>query len=117
MSLQQIYTTFLASPRSNALDPSASIHYITTGASVNTADAILKQLTRENNRQLKKRVEKVIASIETQNSLVLEIETEIEFLTSGANYLPGLDDNFLADHVVAFPVVRFGFYLVCEAVC
>jgi hypothetical protein len=107
MSLEQIYTRFLSTPNADVLDPSVTFHYITTAISVNGPEEIIKQLTRENLRQLKKRVQKPLSSIETDNSLVLEVETEIEFLTSGANWLPGLDDNFLADHIVRFPVVSF----------
>jgi len=107
MSLQKIYTRFLAAPSVDQLDPAITFHYITTAVSVNGPDAIVKQLKRESLSQLKKRVEKVLASVETSDSLVLEIETEIEFLTSGANWLPGLDDNFLADHILRFPVVSF----------
>lgn len=105
MSLEQVYTRFLAAPRAEALDPSATFHYITTAVSINGPDKIIGQLQRENLKQLKKRVEKVLAAVASGNSLVLEVETEIEFLTSGANWLPGLDDNFLADHIVRFPVV------------
>jgi hypothetical protein len=105
MSLKNIYLRFLAAPRKDVLVPDASIHYITTAIAVNGADEVLKQLHREH-ITLKKRKEAVLSSIETSDSLVLEIETEIEFLTSGANYLPGLDDNFLADHVVRFPMVN-----------
>ena len=105
MSLQRTYTTFLASPNANALANGVTFHYITTAISVNGPDQIIQQLNRENLSQLKKRVQKVLSSVETGNALVLEVETEIEFLTSGANWLPGLDDNFLADHIVRFPVV------------
>lgn len=105
MSLQNTYTRFLASPRKEALALNPSIHYITTAIAVHGADEIIKQLNREH-ITLKKRKEKVLSSIETSDSLVVEVETEIEFLTSGANYLPGLDDNFLADHIVRFPMVH-----------
>lgn len=106
MSLEQTYTRFLVAPNADVLDPAVTFHYITTAISVNGPQDIIRQLNQENQRQLKKRVQKPLASIETSNSLVLEVETEIEFLTSGANWLPGLDDNFLADHIVRFPVVH-----------
>lgn len=110
MSLEQIYTRFLAAPRRDALADSASIHYITTAVSLSGPDKIVAQLAKEQHdkgTQLKKRVEKPLATVQTGNSLVIEMDTEIEFLTSGANWLPGLDDNFLADHIVRFPVVRY----------
>ncbi|KAI5819205.1 hypothetical protein BZA77DRAFT_242186 [Pyronema omphalodes] len=109
MSLEQIYTRFLAAPRRDALADSASIHYITTAVSLSGPDKIVAQLAKEQHdkgTQLKKRVEKPLATVQTGNSLVIEMDTEIEFLTSGANWLPGLDDNFLADHIVRFPVVH-----------
>ena len=106
MSVLNQYQRFLASPavNKNFLADNASIHYITSGVSVNSPDAIVKYLQVES-RQINKRIEKVISSVVTADSLVLEVETEFEFVTSGANYLPGLDDNFLADHVVLLPIV------------
>lgn len=105
MSLENIYTRFLATPREDVLDDNASFHYITTAISINGPDAIIAQLAKENLKALKKRQEKVINSFETGNQLLLEVATEIQFLTSGCNWLPGLDDNFLADMIVRFPVV------------
>ena len=35
----------------------------------------------------------------------MDVEITIEFLTGGGAYLPGLDDNFVADRVVTFPMV------------
>jgi hypothetical protein len=104
MSLQQTYTRFLSSPSADLLAPSASMHYVTTTATVNTADAIINHLKREHT-VLKKRGEKVLSAVETADSLVLEIETEIEFLRNGGSYLPAMDENFLADQVVFFPAV------------
>jgi hypothetical protein len=107
MSLQSIYTKFLAAPSQAALasDPSTSLHYIPTLTSINEAQSIAKHLTTLV-RQLKKREEKVLSAIESQNGLVLEVETTLELLTGGGAYLPGLDDNFLADKVLTFPIVR-----------
>lgn len=82
------------------------MHFITTLITVNSAEAITKYLSRES-AQLKKRVEKPLGVIESADSLVLEMETEMEFLCSGGNYLPALDDNFLADQVVMVPIVSF----------
>lgn len=106
MSLQKTYLGFIASPNAFALTETASLHYITSGKSVNSRDSILGHLTRER-KQLKKRVENVISSVETTDSLVLEVETEIEIITNGGNFLPGLDENFLADQIIIFPIVSF----------
>jgi hypothetical protein len=108
MSLQQAYLRFLASPSAAALSSSPSMHFITTLVTVNSAESITKYLSREST-QLKKRVEKPLSAIETADSLVLEMETEIEFLSSGGNYLPALDDNFLSDQVVMVPIVSLIF--------
>lgn len=43
--------------------------------------------------------------IESENEICLDVETTLEFVTGGGAYLPGLDDNFLADRVVTFPIV------------
>lgn len=105
MSLQQVYTRFLASPDSKALFESPSMHFITTLITINSTEEILKYLTREPTF-LKKRIEKPLSAIENSDSLVLEMETEMEFISSGGNYLPALDDNFLADQVVMVPIVH-----------
>jgi hypothetical protein len=33
------------------------------------------------------------------------VDTAFEFISSGGPYLPGLDDNFLADRTVYLPIV------------
>lgn len=43
--------------------------------------------------------------IESEDEICLDVETTLEFVTGGGAYLPGLDDNFLADRVVTFPIV------------
>lgn len=68
----------------------------------------MKYLKREQNL-LKKRMEKVLSAVETSDRLVLEVETELEFVKSGGNYLPAMDDNFLADQIVTFPIVSRNF--------
>lgn len=113
MSLQQIYLRFLASPSAKALSPNSSMHFITTLITVNSAESITKYLSREST-QLKKRIEKPISAIENGDSLVVEMETEMEFLSSGGNYLPALDDNFLADQVVMVPIVSFHLHVSPE---
>lgn len=105
MSLQKIYQSFLATPSAVALTSHASLNYITTLTTINDATAIAKHLTSQTST-LKKKEEKVLSSIEGDNAICLDVETTLEFVTGGGAYLPGLDDNFLADRVVTFPVVR-----------
>lgn len=56
---------------------------------------------------LRRKKETVLSAIESHNAICLDVETTLEFFTGGGAYLPGLDDNFLADRVVTFPMVRF----------
>ncbi|CUS07708.1 unnamed protein product [Tuber aestivum] len=106
MSLQQTYSRFLASPSVEAFSASPSMHYITTLITLSSTETIMRYLKREPSL-LKKRVEKVLSAVETSDRLVLEVETELELVKNGGNYLPAMDDNFLADQVVAFPIVHF----------
>ncbi|RPA89882.1 hypothetical protein L873DRAFT_1795827 [Choiromyces venosus 120613-1] len=106
MSLQQTYSRFLASPSAEAFSDSPSVHYITTLITLNSTETIMKYLKREPTL-IKKRVEKVLSAVETSDRLVLEVETELEFVKNGGNYLPAMDDNFLADQIVTFPIVHF----------
>ncbi|KAF8472536.1 hypothetical protein BDZ91DRAFT_652445 [Kalaharituber pfeilii] len=105
MSLQKSYLRFLSSPKASALTKStAGLHYITTAQSV-SGESIISHLNSQNN-QLEKKSENVLSAFETQDSLVLETETTIEFKTSGGFYLPGLDDNFLADQTATFVLIH-----------
>ena len=54
---------------------------------------------------LKKTKEKVLNVIESSNGLSVDMETTIEFTNGGGAYLPGLDDNFVTDRTVTFPMV------------
>ena len=51
----------------------------------------------------------MLSAIENEDAVCLDVETTLEFLTGGGAYLPGLDDNFLADHIVTFPMVVMPF--------
>ncbi|KAL8948690.1 MAG: hypothetical protein Q9222_005138 [Ikaeria aurantiellina] len=102
-SLKEAYQSYLANPNASAFAADGSINYITTLTTVHKADAIAKHLEAQQ-RSLKKKNEKVLSATESDHGLCLEIETTIEFLTGGGAYLPGLDDNFLIDQVVTFPV-------------
>ena len=103
-SLRSAYQSFLASPNASALSNDASLNYITTLTTINTAVAIMKHHAAHQ-KVLTKKDEKVLSCIEGSDALCLDVETTLEFITCGGAYLPGLDDNFLADRVVTFPMV------------
>jgi hypothetical protein len=105
MALQSVFKQFLAAPNPAFLADNASIHYITTLVTLNSSSEIIKHLSLLTH-QLKKKEENFLDVIESENALAVEVETTIEFLTGGGPYLPGLDDNFLADRTVTFPIVR-----------
>lgn len=104
-SLKSVYQSFLASPNASALNNEASLNYITTLTAINSAAAILKHHAAHQ-KVLRKKEEKVLSCIEGSDAICLDIETTLEFITGGGAYLPGLDDNFLADRVVTFPIVK-----------
>lgn len=105
MALQAAYKQFLAAPSSSALVDNASLHYVTTTSSFTGATDIIKHLATVRNR-INKKKEDALFAIESQNVLVFEAETTLEFVSSGGPYLPGMDDNFLADRTVYLPIVR-----------
>lgn len=114
MSATATYQQFLAAPNSSLLAANASLHYITTTTSSIGPTDIIKHFNTLRN-QVKKKKEEVLEAIEGQSALVLIVDTTLEFITSGGAYLPGLDDNFLADrtvHVLVVSSIRFpGFNL------
>lgn len=103
-SLKAIYQSYLANPTASNLSENASINYITTLTTINTAPAIVKH-NAAHQKVLQKKEEKVLSCIEGNDAMCLDIETTLEFITGGGAYLPGLDDNFLSDRVVTFPMV------------
>ncbi|KAI4180572.1 MAG: hypothetical protein LQ346_006962 [Caloplaca aetnensis] len=104
-SLKAIYQRFLANPDASAFAPDGSLNYITTLTTLHKTDAIAKHLNAHK-RVLTKKLENVLSAVESENALCLEIETTIEFITGGGTYLPGLDDNFLADQTVTLPIIH-----------
>jgi len=104
MALQAAYQQFLAAPNPALLASNASLHYITTLVTLNGSSEIIKHLNGQNH-ELNKAEEKVLDVVEGANALAVEVHTTIEFLSGGGAYLPGLDDNFLADRTVTFPIV------------
>ncbi|PSN59338.1 hypothetical protein BS50DRAFT_605305 [Corynespora cassiicola Philippines] len=105
MTLAARYQAFLASPTASALADNASLHYITTLTSLHDAPAILKHLAVQE-KLLKKKAEKVLSTVEGPNGLSLDVETTLEFVAGGGAFLPGLDDNFVSDRTVTFPMVH-----------
>ena len=103
-SLKTIYQGFLANPSASSLNDEAALNYITTLTTINKSAAIVKHFN-VHQKVLKKKEEKVLSTVESDDALCLEVDTTLEFLTGGGAYLPGLDDNFLADQVVNFPIV------------
>ena len=102
MSLKANYEAFLASPTVAALAENAALHYVPTLTTANDGHAAIKRLKTPN---VKRREEKILTAIEAQSSLVVEVETTLEFVHDGGAYLPGLDGHFLADRVVTVLVV------------
>ncbi|KAM0329944.1 hypothetical protein ACHAQA_004111 [Verticillium albo-atrum] len=106
MSATAAYRQFLASPNSALLAANATLHYITTTTSFNGPTDIIKHFSTQRN-QLRKHQEDILDVVEGRDALAAEIETTIEFVSSGGAYLPGLDDNFLADHKVYLTITHF----------
>ncbi|KAI9044768.1 uncharacterized protein KD926_011739 [Aspergillus affinis] len=103
--LKDIYQRFLVGPRPAALAPDVSVSYITTTTKFDGADAVLSHLTKQDH-VVKRKSEQVIAGIEGDNSVCVDVETTLEFVSGGGVYLPSLDDNFLADRVATFPTLH-----------
>ena len=106
MSLSAAYQQFLAAPNPATLASDASLSYVPTLTSVSDGAQIVRHLTIQQ-KVLRKQSENVLTAIENDRAVFLETETTIEFLSGGGAYLPGLDDNFLADRTVTFPIVGF----------
>ncbi|KAL6873108.1 hypothetical protein J3F83DRAFT_601446 [Trichoderma novae-zelandiae] len=99
------YKQFLASPSSSLLADKASLHYVTTLTSFVGATEIIKHLNTLQ-KQVKKKKEDVINVIDGQSIIAAEVDTCVEFVTSGGAYLPGLDDNFLSDREAFLPIMH-----------
>ncbi len=104
MALAAVYQQFLAAPNPSHLAENATLSYITTTTIFRGSSDILQHLSTLR-KQINKKKENVLSVVHGQNAIALEIETSLEFVTSGASYLPALDDNFLADRTVYFPIV------------
>ncbi|KAE8148425.1 hypothetical protein BDV25DRAFT_17632 [Aspergillus avenaceus] len=105
MSLKDVYQRFLSNPRSVPLASDVALIYITTTTKVEGEEAVLKHLIRQDHI-LKKKSQQVIDAVEGTNSLSVDVDTTVEFVSGGGAYLPSLDDNFLSDRVATFPAVH-----------
>lgn len=109
MTLRDTYSRFLAAPSTGALADNASLHYVSTTTSINDAAAIIKHLAVQE-KLLKVTKQKMLDAIEGSRALSVDVETTIEFSNGGGAYLPGLDDNFVADRTATFPMVCIGLH-------
>jgi len=105
MTLRDTYARFLAAPSTDALAASATLHYIATLTSIHDAPAIIKHFAVQE-KLLKKTKQAILDAVEGDGALSVDVETTIEFSSGGGAYLPGLDDNFVADRTVTFPMVH-----------
>ena len=104
MSLLSSFLGFLRQPTTAVLANNATLSYVPTLTTIAEPTAILRHLQAQG-RQLNKKTEKPLDAIEGATGVYVDVETTIEFLTGGGAYLPGLDDNFLADKLATLPLV------------
>ncbi|KAK4935387.1 hypothetical protein LTR66_015463, partial [Elasticomyces elasticus] len=105
MALQAKYQQFLARPSASDLADNSSINYITTLTTINDSAAIVKHLQAQE-KQVKKKSEKIIGAIENDNALCVDVEETLEFDAGGGAFLPQLDDNLITNKTVVFPAVH-----------
>ncbi|KFA63187.1 hypothetical protein S40285_03280 [Stachybotrys chlorohalonatus IBT 40285] len=103
------YKQFLAAPSSSLLADKASLHYVTTTTSFHGPTDIIKHLNALQ-KQVKKKHEDVLSLVDGQTAIAVEVDTLLEFQTSGGIYLPGLDDNFLTDREANLAITHFVFF-------
>ncbi|KAK5628165.1 hypothetical protein RRF57_003880 [Xylaria bambusicola] len=104
MALAAAYQQFLAAPTPSHLAANATLNYITTTTTFRGPSDIIQHLNTLR-KQINKKKENVLSLVHSQTAIAIEIETVLEFVTSGASYLPALDDNFLTDRTVYIPIV------------
>ncbi|KAA8648487.1 hypothetical protein EYZ11_002000 [Aspergillus tanneri] len=105
MIFKDLYQRFLVGPKPAALAPDVSVNYITTTTTVDGADAVFNHFTKQEH-VVKCKSQQVIDAVEGPNSVCVDVETTLEFVSGGGVYLPSMDDNFLADRVATFPTVH-----------
>lgn len=99
------YEKFLSAPKEEYLSPEASLAYITTALTYKGAASVVKQLKKQE-VDFSRRDDKQLNVVEAGSTLVVETETTIEFQENGGAFLPGIDDNFVSERTVVFPIVR-----------
>ncbi|KAL2756852.1 hypothetical protein ACRALDRAFT_1075647 [Sodiomyces alcalophilus JCM 7366] len=105
MSATATYRQFLSAPNSSLLAADAALHYITTTTTFTGPTDIIKHLNTQRN-QVKTNGEELLHVIEGPTAIAAEVDTTLEFVTSGGTYLPGLDDNFVADRTVSLLITH-----------
>ncbi|KAI5371063.1 Putative NTF2-like domain superfamily protein [Septoria linicola] len=100
-----VYLSFLQSPSTGVLASDASIHYITTTTSINEPTAILKHIAAQA-KQVVKKEEKVLYTIEGDNGCSIETQTTLSFRMGGGAFLPSMDSNMLDEREVTFPLTH-----------
>jgi hypothetical protein len=104
MSLAETYERFLASPNPLHLTTDVSLHYIPTLKSFNEQGPVIRHLESQHKNVVKIKSTKTISVVEGPNSIALETDTTIEFISGGGSYLPGVD-SFIFDMTATFPIV------------
>lgn len=105
MAGQGSYLRFLQSPSTGDLASDASIHYITTTTTITEPTAILKHLSAQT-KQVEKKEEKVLFTIESANGCCVETLVTLKFRLGGGAFLPGMDSNMLDEREVTFPLTH-----------
>lgn len=100
-----VYLNFLQSPITSVLTNDASLNYITTTTVVSEPTAILKHIGAHN-KQVVKKEEKVLYTIEGHNGCCLETLITLQFRMGGGAFLPGMDSNLLDEREVTFPLTH-----------
>lgn len=104
MALSANYKDYLAKPSEAALASPATLNYVTSTTSLTGSASILKHIHAQE-QVVEKKTETFLNVIENSHSLCVETETTLHFKMGGGTYLPGIDDNFLADKTVTLPIV------------
>ncbi|KAL6244404.1 hypothetical protein RBB50_008646 [Rhinocladiella similis] len=106
MTLKDTYQRFLDLPNPISLSENASLHYIPTLTTFSQPAQIIRHLETQNKKLVSTKHAKLISIVEGANSLALEVETVLEFISGGGSYLPGLE-NFVVDKIAVIPVTHF----------
>jgi hypothetical protein len=104
MTLVQVYAQFREHPKAEGLAQDANFSYVSSGIVFAGQQAILEHLAK-NEHEINCK-ETIISCHETAVSLVLEVETHVEFVRGPGSFLPGMSANFVADEKVSMIVVH-----------